>query len=467
MKKCLGILACLALCAALMFGLYAHAQIEARAAGQRIYASQTAKNARGTGGFSSHLPVVRIDTGDGEIEKSIAVWCRLEVIDNTDDRNYITDTPAFKTDATIHYRGNSSYGFDKKQYRLEFYESQDDGGPERNIPVMGMQPQSDWVLNGPYQDKALMRNKLSYDVARTCMAYAPDTRYCEVFVNGEYMGVYVMTESVKVCPERIALSDYSLLGGQTPYLILRERSYVETQSPAVRTFGTAAGKADKGLFIRYPKIRTLTNVQKSWIEADISKLERALYSDAFDDPALGYMRYIDLDSFATYYVLNEFAINDDAGYHSTYCYKDFNGRLIMGPVWDFNSAYDNYADFKSYADQFYMKDNNWFARLTQDRAFVDAVVKKYRELRRGALSYESLVARIDANVAALGDAAERNFEKWGDTFELDMLASARDAPDRNLRSFEEAVAQLKGFIRGRGEFLDANIEKLFLYCINR
>src|SRR5699024_1676562 len=110
------------------------------------------------------------------------------------------------------------------------------------------------------------------------------------------------------------------------------------------------------LSVSYPGRCKLTETQFAWITQDISQFEQALYSSSFDDPQLGYAAYIDVDSFAEYFILNEFAMNRDASGLSTYVYKELGGKLQLC-VWDFNNSFDNYRWFGCETDEFQMVEN--------------------------------------------------------------------------------------------------------------
>lgn len=413
--------------------------------------------------FCSHLPLVMIDTDGQTIKKEDSICSKIMVIDNKKGNNHIYDTPDIKTSAKLKYRGNSSYAvFDKKQYHLEFYEDTE-GKKKNSISVMGMEKECDWVLNGPFLDRTLIRNSLLYDVSREIMDWAPDTHYCEVFLDGKYQGVYLMVESIKVSKSRIKLQDFGLINGETPYMLKRER--IGTEINPINSFGSYSGKTSHELSIRYPVPLRLIKTQKEWITNDISEFEKVLYSSTFDDKENGYFKYIDVDSFVDYYIINEFSMNNDAGYLSTYVYKDLGGKLKMA-VWDFNNTFDNYQWTVNSPNKFYVCHNNWYKRLFQDRSFTDKVSRRYHELRKGVLSEEYLLRRIDKTSSYLGTAVDRNFKVWGYTFYENLLSKGIKGECRDPRSYEEALKQLKTTIVERGKFLDKNIESLYQYAVN-
>ena len=152
-------------------------------------------------------------------------------------------------------------------------------------------------------------------------------------------------------------------------------------------------------------------------------------------------------------------MNHDGDTLSTYAYKELGGKLKLC-VWDFNNSVDNYQWFKEDYEEFFLLDGSWFSRLLKDRNFVDKIVARYRELRTGTLSTEHMLALIDAAGAELGDAATRNFQVWGYTFDINLLVSS----GRDLRDYEAAVMQFKEGLKRRGEFLDAHITDLYAGC---
>ena len=112
-----------------------------------------------------------------------------------------------------------------------------------------------------------------------------------------------------------------------------------------------------------------------------------------------------------------------------------------------------------------MQNAPWFSRLLKDKKFVDAVVEKYKQLRKNVLSEEYLINYIDTTNTWLGDSIKRNDEVWGYVYDLNNYNETGFlAPvERNVTSHEEAVEQLKEFIIKRGNWLDNHIESLYQY----
>jgi hypothetical protein len=295
------------------------------------------------------------------------------------------------------------------------------------------------------------------------MNWAPDSRYFELYLDGEYQGVYLAVEPVTNGEYRLQMSTLGLLSGQTSYILKWERE--GTESYALTTYGKLNGYTSHEISIIYPSEKNITDAQYRWIEDDISYFEEVLYSDYFDDPEIGYAAYMDVDSFVDYYILNEVAMIADAGELSTYVYKEIGGKYQI-TVWDFNNSFDNYPEGVADTERFYLTDANWFARLVQDRAFVDKVIERYKELRQGILSDEEVMARIDTEIAYLDGAIEENFEVWGYTFHEHLLSKDANGDVRDPSDYDEAVDQLKDCYEERTTYLDNNFDLLYEYCIN-
>lgn len=414
--------------------------------------------------FDTELPVLHIDTDGRRITKENKIWAELSVMNQSLDgsKRNISDTPDYQAPITINLRGASSYsGFDKQQYRIKFYKKEGETGA-KDYEFLGMGANSEWVLNGPFLDRTLLRNRIIYQVSRELLEWAPDSRFCEVFVNGEYKGVYLAVEPVTNGESRLRLNEFGLLSGETAYVLKRDRK--DTEDNPIDTYGKTAGKTFNELYISYPTAKNLTETQRSWIIKDISHFEKILYGDNFADPQKGYAKYIDIDNFVDYFIINEVAMNNDAGNLSTYVYKELGGKLQM-TVWDFNNAYDNYQWFRQDYTEFFLQTNSWFDRLLTDRAFVERIVERYKELRKDELSTEHLYRLIEDGEKELDGAIERNFTVWGYTFSDDLLISGGQG-SRDPKSYEEAVSQLKEAIAKRFSFLDEHMTDLYEGCMN-
>lgn len=449
--------------------------------------------------FASHLPVVAVDTGGVEVPGRVikrpeleamgddappvvprtdvtyatiardgrsTVPARVEVFceEGSEAANRLSDAPVLSLQAEIRVRGYSSRIFDKKSYALGFTEA--DRVTEIDADVLGMGADDNWVLQGPFLDKTLVRNYVAYEMAGQIMPYTPDARFCELFLNGAYQGVYLFMESVKYGQDRVDLRASDPRYAQTSYIV--KRDWVDcTSTRTLADFFAASGiaEADTALELIYPTEATLTEAQRAWIVSDIDAIEKSLYSYDYDVPGYGIFDRLDVDSFVDYLLMSEFTLNSDAGSYSTFFYKDARGRLAVGPVWDFNNAFNNYMDRDLSQSGFLTAEKPLFSMLYRDGDFCERMIVRWRELRTTIWTDERICELIDDAVAYLGPAAERNYEVWGYSFDPAALShDARLAPDeRNPRTYEEAVEQLKSAALDRAGWLDRNIEHVRMY----
>ena len=329
----------------------------------------------------------------------------------------------------IKLRGNSSLGFNQKKYTIEL---RDDQGKELDAELFGMPAHSDWVLLAPYNDVSAVRDPLAFQLWRDMGHWAPRTRMVEVTVDGDYRGIYILCEAIKRGKERVNIDKMkkSNTAGRdvTGGYLLR----IDTFNDDDATFTSKVPGIGKGIMSSeviwsciYPKKKKLQPEQFAYIQNYIDTVEQVIQSEGFADPVKGYARYIDVPSFVDYFIHTELSLNADGYKRSAYFYKErqnadgTGGKLVAGPVWDYNLAYGNcnFANANNLeAWCFEGASNNptpaLWQRLLQDPAFRTAVKQRYKALRKGVLSLKSLNAYIDGHARLLAPYLDRHFEKY-------------------------------------------------------
>lgn len=443
---------------------------------QHLEAEEKAPCAHEGGVLCTHLPIIAIDTDGKEIpgkavkegskivgytsagDGSDRIKAQIDVFDSDTNNNHLTDSPAITSGMTVHVRGNSSRTFDKLGYRINLVDKEGKNNPQ---PLLGMEAHHEWALHGPFLDKTLMRNYMWYNIAGEIMDYAPNVRFCELVINGEYMGVYVLTEIITAGKDggRLNVTIDAKDNTFTGYVLLLDRPDGEEYNH-LKSFTTYTLRTKNKLEIVYPGRSNLTEELFEGIKSDFSAFEKSLYSYDYDNKKYGYEDMIDVDSFVDYFLINEFTCNYDAGWLSTFMYKDIDGKFRMC-IWDFNSACDNYQQAYMPENRFEMQLDLWFYMLFKDEHFADRCIERYRELRKTYLSDEYLYNYIDEVADYLGDSVQRNYEKWGYSFaeEYDLLKPT----ERNPRNYEQSIENMKSFIDIRGKWMDENIETLRQY----
>lgn len=380
----------------------------------------------------SNLPIFVITT-EGSIVNEPKVRGVLGVIDNPDQENRITDPfNGYYGFIGIEYRGASSQGFPKKPYGFELWDSFSN---PTNATLLGLPPENDWVLIATYNDKSLVRDALAYHLGSNIMEYGPRTRMIELVVNGSYEGVYMLTEKVKQDKNRVPISKLSpsdksgdeLTGG---YLLKIDKFDGNSGEGFTSRFKPINRSDNQEIYFQFhdPDYTEVTEIQRNYIKDFISRFESALNSTSYNNPVEGYEKYIDVESFIDFLLINEMAKNVDGYRLSTFMYKDRDskgGKLKMGPVWDFNLAFGN-ADycfggptegwmynFNEICGQDYWLIPFWWNRLLTDRNFRYRIRARWTELKYTHLSKESMFNTIDSIANLLNQGPQqRNFNRW-------------------------------------------------------
>ncbi len=382
---------------------------------------------------SSNLPILVVETGGQLILDEPKITVHLGVLWHADgSRNYL-DEPFDHYDglAGIEIRGSSSQLFPKKGYALELRAPD---STDLDWPLLGLPAESDWVLHGPFSDKSLMRNALAYKMAGRLMRWAPRTRFCELIIDGDYRGVYLLVEKIKRDKHRVDISKLKpdensgddLTGG---YILKIDKEEGAEVGGWYSEIPSVPGSWQRTFFqYHYPKPSEITLTQQAYIRLAVQRWENALAAPDFDDTTGGWRRYMDETSLIDFFLVQEMAKNVDAYRLSTFFYKDKDSvdpRFFMGPVWDFNLGFGNvdYCEmastpgwvatgFNQICPGDYWAVPFWWNRLFADKAFKKRVKERWQHLRQGPLHTDSLMACIDSMAALLSEAQQRNFQRF-------------------------------------------------------
>jgi len=405
---------------------------------------------------SSNLPIVKIQTNGQEIPEDEKITVDMTIIyHGQGEINHVNDT-VFDYDGIIgiEKRGNSSLTFPKNSYSIE---TRDSSGNNLNVSIVDLPEENDWILYAPYSDKSLMRNVLTYEVYRRMGWYAPRTGFCEVLLNDEYIGVYVLLEKIKRDENRVDISKLTsndtvgdeLTGG---YILRVDRHE-----------GSGWTSLVNGLIYfqhMYPGDDILP-VQMDYIQNHINSFEEFLISaDSSISDTIS--NALNVECFIDYIIMNEVAKNADAYRLSTYIYKDKDSqdpRIYVGPVWDYNLGYGNYEDFNAYETSDYFYNDTtffthslfWFRKLMGMDFFHDQMKNRWDTLRASLLNEETLFSIIDSAALMLDEAQVRNFQKW------DILGQYVWPNYYIGETYDEEVLILKEWLSGRLSWMNDDI----------
>jgi len=400
----------------------------------------------------SNLPIIIINTeGGAEILDEPKILGTMKIIQRPDGaRNYMTDA---NTDDFLNYsgtigietRGSSSQALPKKPYSVDTLE--DDGVEDKGVKLLGMAKEDDWVLNSFAFDDSMMRDYISYQMARQMGQYAANLRYCEVVLNGEYIGLYALSEKIKRDGDRVNIaklkdSENSLPEVSGGYLMQTDR--VSAENPAAWYSNGAEYIHEK------PNSDDITTIQSSYIEAVFRGLDNNANNSSITS---GYPSIIDVPSFVDYILMAEMASNVDAYALSTYYHKDRGGKLRAGPVWDYNLTYGNdLFDFfgtnydRSHTDvwQFaYSNTGSYFwGDLFNNSTFKCYLAKRFDELTKAGqpLNLDYISSLIDSTIILISEAVVRENEKW-----------------ETIEDFNGEIANMKDWIQERISWMRNNL----------
>ena len=390
----------------------------------------------------------------------------------------------------IKMRGNSSTTFKKKNYQIKLDEGEN---------LMGMGKSRTWILTGNSRDKSLLRNQITYDMAMYAqMAYTPEHISAEVYINHEYMGLYLFSEKIMIDDDRIDIADlesetedineqpleeYEFAGAKKPS-VGKYKAYAIAENPEDITGGyliefesyssryeqeaSAYYTSRKNtLAIKSPEYCTVE--QMDYISNFMQSFENAIFStDGVDESSgMHYSDLIDVDSLVDKYLIEEITKNYDGNSSSMFFYKpsdEESGTAFAGPVWDYDSAYGSYAQKHNREvlepDGFWINNasgkNYWWPALYKQTDFAQRVRERYQEVFKPAL--EILLGYRDEDTGELlslssyaesiRSSAEMNFVRWPALKNPSTVANTGHTFDMNIE-------YLTAFIEGRYEFLNS------------
>ena len=380
-----------------------------------------------------------------------------------------TDSLNYQGYAGIELRGSSSQMFPKKSYGFETW---DVFGQQIDTSLLGMPSESDWILNANYSDKTLCRNILAYQTWMNMGHYATRYRNVELVLNGEYMGVYILSEKIKRDKNRVNIAKLKpdqntsdeVTGG---YILKIDKSTGSGGDGWVSPFPPPVNPDGQTIYIQYdyPKSEDITDPQKSYIQSYVTTFETVLNGPNFADTTTGYRKYTDEASFFDYFLANEVSKNVDGYRLSTFFHKERDskgGKIRMGPVWDYDIAWHN-ANYcggdlsTGWAYQFPCPDDFWqvpfwWARLLQDPLYTSHLKCRWLMLRNTSLSNAYFNNFIDSLASQLDEAQTRNFVKWP------ILGTyVWPNPWPFPATYADEISSLKSWINDRLAWLDTNM----------
>jgi subtilisin-like proprotein convertase family protein len=405
--------------------------------------------------YGSDLPIVNFTTLNDPIGDDPKVPVLMQIIDNGPGiRNSANQTEfAYEGRILTEWQGFTGPFYPKKNYDFELVDSL---GNQMDTSILGMPKESDWIFKAEYLDPTLLKNSITYEMARRMGGYAPRTRPCEIVLDGEYIGLYILTEKVKRDKNRVDIAKLSssdtsgieLTGG---YIIEMNINHVagDWNSPYPPINSATCGAPVEFKHV-YPKSEDIQPPQRDYIRAYVEAMENALLAPNFADPDTGYRQYLDVDAFIDFLIVNEFSVNYDSYGRSTYLVKEKDtdgGKLKFGPPWDYDRAmdYNNPATTEGWVWKIthpYWPFPFWWSRMWEDPDYRKQLACRWTMLRQNTLQTGAFLSLIDSLTDQIDEAKERNFRVWSTL---------------GTRTYPEHISSLKSYIEQRLDWIDATL----------
>ena len=337
-------------------------------------------------------------------------------------------------------RGNSTWGAPKKPYAIKF---------SKKKSLLSLPDDKSWVLLANYYDRTLLRNDLALYMGNefSCLDWTPHYQHVDLMLNGQYRGIYQLGEKVKISKGRVNVGDEGVL------MEIDARASSESDA---RYFNIA--HIPQPVNIKDPEVEYDDEIY-TFAKDYITTVDDVLFSDEFADPDNGWQKYMDINSFVDWYLINEISRNQDAAFFSS-CYMNLKpgGKLKMGPLWDFDLGFGGYptewgevANAINNPEGFHIKLVSWYNRLFQDPVFLSKVKERFGYFY---LNRQSFFDHIDSEAALLIDKIVEENKLWG------RLAATNAASDEVKDAYQEKVNELKDWLNTRLEWLNTALNAL-------
>lgn len=400
----------------------------------------------------SKIPVLRIETNGQPIADEPKVDALMEIELNSDTAKYNKIGPL---NIGIELRGNTAKLLSKKSFGVNLKDR------KYLDNFLGLPTEKKWVFYGPYVDRTLLRNAFAYSLSEKMGNYSTRFRFCELFINDGYQGIYMITEKVEFEDSRItgyraAKNDSAAKGHEGDFLLEIDRG-------KKAGWGSKIGHNQRG-DIHYfefedPRFDDLNSAQREYVMGFIQAFEEDMLKHSDDSSSRVYEDYINPEKFYDYIIINELSKNIDAYRLSTFLVKrgdENGGKLEPGPVWDYNLAfglanYNSGHDPAGFVFEFYAPNMPfWWSGLMEKEDFKKELQRRYTDLRTTTLHRDSLYSLWSKLEGEVKPATDRNFSKWSVLTQGDFWPNHNE----NVKNYSDATNYLNDWLSQRLEWLD-------------
>ena len=373
--------------------------------------------------YSGTLPVLYINTEGGQAivskEDYINATCYLDALGIEGYESLGSSNSPVSLQ--IRGRGNWTWtSFDKKPYRIKFSEK---------VSLLGLTKNKHFVLLAHADDRVgFLRNTVGFGISRLMkLAWTPEQRPLEVVLNGEYIGLYFLTENIRVDKKRVNITEQKdgetnaelVTGGW----LVEIDNYEDPNQISVDVSGTNL----TSLRITYHSPEILSDIQRDYLVSQFNQIKNEIYTA--DKSSTAWEELIDIESLARYYVLSEAIDHIEAFQGSCYMYKDLNEKhWKFGPVWDFGHAFNGFHSKQKYIYDYPEWDHCIIEEIAKFPHFQEYVEIVWREFCIDI--YPKMDQLIDDFVREIEVAAMYDAARWPQYGNADERAAAETVKQR-------------------------------------
>lgn len=361
-------------------------------------------------------------------------------------------------DCSVKGRGNTTWSYDKKGYTLRF---------DTKYSLLGLRESKNYVLLALHADRTLMRYRLGEYLSKAMgLEFTMGSAFVDLWLNGEYQGVYALVEKIEVEPARVNITDYvspTVPVNEMGYLLEFDKHLYNSTTEADRKKWTVLGNGfydaatnevffysealgGHWLTVRTTNAKNLTANHVTYIALVVETAAKALKSGDWATAS----KWMDVESFVNWYLIMEYLNNTDTDMESSvYMYIDVGGKLKLGPLWDLDNCAGNHTETVSTtAHPLYDSKDGWFSYLFKMPEAKKILRTRWAAMKKAA---DGIGKVIDDTAAELKDAAALNFTRW------DILGTAlagQPAAVAKADTYDKQVAYLKNYLAERKTALD-------------
>lgn len=297
----------------------------------------------------------------------------------------------------IRGRGHSSWKGNKKPYKLKL---------DTKTSLIGMPKNKHWALLKPSENTVA---GLQFGRIMN-MAWTPDFRPVEVVLNGDYIGLYFLTETIRIDKNRVNI--YEQQDGETDPNLIKGGWLVEVDNYSDDCQITILENNKCNLTLKYHSPEDLSLQQLQWLTNEFNSINSAIYSA--DKTSKEWEEYLDIESLARYFIIQEVMDNPDGFHGSFYLHKDLadNSKWVAGPIWDLVCYKRDKTDYTFKMEVHYGFIPHWIGEIIQYGSFCKEVESIWQEVYPDKLN--EIYDYIDKIILPMGDAWENDCKRWGE-----------------------------------------------------